>query len=254
MTDSKNGQTFAMLNDNGTTQNVWVSTNSNMVTIPVGISAVGDAWLMLNNYWGTANEQDTDVYFTFGSTSNATSGLTMVEVELTNANSTVTGGNSGQMRSAVSCLSGNAGLNAYSTCENFAGGNILSSSNPTTLINGVPQPTGIQVLGDTIYSSGYTNTTATNFANTSGNVQLNDLGFQFGNAFDGLYLVSIGVQENFPNLSSGSLNANLSATALSAITIDTVPEPSTWSLLMGGIVAVGIGGFRRRQRRSAAKG
>jgi hypothetical protein len=233
------GTKFAMLNDNGTTQNVWASVSNTEMVIPVGISGVDEAWLMLNNFAGVAGSQDTDLFFNFGTSSNQTSGYTTVEVQLVNAPSSGTGG---QIGSAVSCGSNNlapSSNTAFTDCStDYARGSLASSS----VVN------GITVLTDTLYQAAYTNTTSANFANTSGNIQLNDQGFNLG-AYANMYLVSIGVQETEY---SGS-EATLSLTGLSAITLDTAaPEPSTWALLLGGFAALGIGGFRRR--RLAVKG
>jgi hypothetical protein len=241
---------FAMINEtNGAspgTRNDWFANQSDSIfTVPVGLSGVSDAYLMLNNYWGVAGQQDTDVYFTFGTTSTGGT-LKTVEVELTNSG--VAGSSpSGQIQSSTSCLSGGGG-SALSICDQFAGGPTLASSHPTTLVNGITQPTGVTVVTNPLYSFAYNgiSSVAMNYQGTSGNVQLDDLGFLFGSAYENLYLVSIGVQENFASGAPATPNASGSDTVLSAITVDTAPEPSTWMLLLGGIAAMGISRVRRR--------
>jgi hypothetical protein len=90
------------------------------------------------------------------------------------------------------------------------------------------------------------------YANTSGNVVLDDQGFIFnslnltGTGFTGLtnldtYLVSVQVKE----VGSGDTGAFL---GLSAITVDSpVPEPSTVALVLVGLGAVGFGALRRKK-------
>jgi hypothetical protein len=241
---------FAMINEtsgtNPGTRNDWFANKSDSIfTVPVGLSGVTDAYLMLNNYWGVAGQQDTDVYFTFG-TSSTGGTLTTVEVELTNSG-TPGSSASGQIQSSASCLTGGVG-SALSTCDQFAGGPTLASSNPTTLVNGTPLGTGVQVVTNPLYSFAYNGISASamNYQGTTGNVQLDDLGFLFGSAYENLYLVSIGVQENFASGAPSAPSATSSDTVLSAITVDTAPEPSTWMLLLGGITAIGLGRLRRR--------
>jgi hypothetical protein len=230
------GTTFAMLHESAGTDNVWASVSDTVMGIPIGLSGVTEAWLMLNNFAGQQGSQDTDVYFYFGPSSNVAN--MMVEVQLTNSPSSGTGG---QVRSAVSCLSNNlapSSNTAFTDCStNYANGSLASSS----VVD------GITVVTDTLYQTGYTNASSPNFSNTSGNIQLNDQGFNLG-AYSNMYLVGIGVQET----EFSTAEASASLTGLSAITLDTAaPEPSTWALLLGGFAALGIGGFRRR--RLAAK-
>ena len=251
-----------MINDTSGTANEWggLNTTSAMLTIPVGVLDVDSAWLMINNQWGVANQQNTDVYFTFGSTSNATSGTTTIEEELVNAPATSAGGSGGQIQSSASCLSSNGAGSNYAICSALGGGGTLASSTPVTICTGPAcadfglssgtNNTGLTVNTSGVYTSfGYTNALSTDFVNTSGTVQLDDQKFNFGTGATGLYLVSIGVQENHENTTLGnSLN---SLTSVSAATIDTyatasTPEPSTWMLLLSGIALLGVGRLRRR--------
>jgi hypothetical protein len=89
------------------------------------------------------------------------------------------------------------------------------------------------------YNGSSTATTA--YSGSSGNVVLGDQGFQFGTAFNGLYLIDVKIAEA-SGASSGS------QTALSAITIDaTTPEPSTVWLLLSGFGAAGLSRLRRKK-------
>ncbi len=87
------------------------------------------------------------------------------------------------------------------------------------------------------YNGGPNNTV---YAGSSGNVVLGDQGFQFGTAFYGLYLVDVKIAE-----ASGV--GNTSQTALSAITVDATPEPSTIWLLLSGFGAAGMSCLRRKK-------
>ena len=66
-------------------KNDWNGATAGTITVPIGILDVTDVQTVLNNTFGTAGANDTNVIFTFGSTANATTGLTVVTVNLTNA-------------------------------------------------------------------------------------------------------------------------------------------------------------------------
>jgi hypothetical protein len=92
---------------------------------------------------------------------------------------------------------------------------------------------------DNVETMAYNGGVSGAFAGSKGNVVLGDQGFNFGNAFSGLYLVDIKIAE-----ASGT--SGTSETALSAITVFT-PEPSTAWLLLGGFGGIGLL-LRRRVR------
>jgi hypothetical protein len=81
------------------------------------------------------------------------------------------------------------------------------------------------------------------FANSAGDVSLDDQDFAFGGSHATQWLVSVGIQEL--NGTSGT-----SATALSAITVNgqtATPEPSTFFLLIAGAGLIGAAKYRRRR-------
>jgi hypothetical protein len=100
---------------------------------------------------------------------------------------------------------------------------------PTLQTGSIPV-TGITVDTFNLYSASYTAgaTGAGNYNNTSGTVVLDGQQFVFGGLFASDYLVKINISD--PNAASG-----ISRTALSAITVDSAPEPSTWLLFAGGL-------------------
>ena len=80
------------------------------------------------------------------------------------------------------------------------------------------------------------------FLNTTGTIAFDAQNFNLASLIapnPNEYLVSIQVREL-----SGV--ANVSRTALSAITVDTVPEPSTVFLFLTGFGAIGLARFRRK--------
>jgi hypothetical protein len=104
------------------------------------------------------------------------------------------------------------------------------------------------VQTDQLFSYAYTSALGSYSGSTSGNVVLDDQGFFFnsgislstlGAGFNPLntYLVSIQIKE--PSVTSGS------GLALSAITVDTVPEPATVFMLVTGLGVFGLVRLRR---------
>jgi hypothetical protein len=231
------GNSFAMMADgpaSGNSNNFWASgTGTNSIVIPVGLSGVDEVYTMMNNLWGTAGSNDTDITFTFDTTSsNGVGGvITNVTLDLTNStysvNNPYTGGaGTGQIRSATDCASGTT-----TTCANYGNGPLAANS----VVNGIKVTTG------TVFSQAYTSA-AGNYAGTAGNLVLDDQGFNLS-AYSGEYLVSITVQQN--NGMTGSQSPTI--TGLSAITVDTAPEPSTVVLLLAGIGAIGLARIRTKK-------
>lgn len=219
--------------------NFWGSTNTgtSSIVVPVGIFDVSDVWTMLQNEWGGLGAQDTSVTFNFGSTSNATSGLTSVTVNLNNEN--ISSG-TGEIRAAVDC----SGVTT-TTCS--------SSTNPRA----TPLETGVTIDGVTVNTisnlanSAYT--TANGFyAGTTGTAKLDGQQFVFGTTYASDWLVSMTVTENngLSCTGSGCLTGGpYSQTALTAITVDTAiasaPEPGTILLLVAGLGCIGALRLRR---------
>lgn len=237
------GTNFAMLSDGtmtgvdtGPSNNYWESTitggASASIVVPIGLYGVSDVWTMLNNQWGTVGGNDTTVTFTFGSSSNATSGLTNVAVALTNSPNVV---GVGQIRSAVAC-------NTVTTATCNLSTNTRSILEEGAVVNGVTINTGL-VYGPFAYTAA----SPTGFyAGTQGHVKLDDQQFVFDSALANDWLVSMTVTENVGN-TPASVTAGVlpSETALSAVTVDTVPEPTTILLVLSGL---GVVGFRRLRR------
>ena len=235
-TDNSNGATFSMLADGASatspnpSNNFWESTSTGgtaqSIVIPIGIFGVTDLWTMLDNQWGTLGGNDTTITFNFGSTSNASS-TTPVVVALNDSNNS----GSGELRASTACTAV-----PTATCN--------SSTNPRgplqegVVINGVTVNEG--VVGN---PSNYTSTSAGGFYTRSqGTVQLDDQQFVFGSEYLNEWLVSVTVTENVGNLPS---SGDPSETALSAITVDTVPEPASILLFLTGLGGVGLARFRR---------
>lgn len=244
ITDSSAGVTFNMITDGtygATTQyskNFWEATNTSTLTIPVGVFDVTDVWTLMNNMWGTPNANNTTVTFNFGNS--PTAATESLVVALTNSG-TATGGSatpSGQVASSAQCTTTVGGSPA--ACNTFDIGPTAASTSITTSGTAAGSLSAITVLTDTLLEGSYT-AAAGNFANSAGQVVMTDQGFQFGPAFNGLYLVSIQVAD-----SSGA--GHVSETALSAITVDATPEPATVWMFITGLGAVGLARFRSKKK------
>jgi hypothetical protein len=184
---------------------------------------------MLNTSLGelvTAGRQ-VNVTFNFGSTSNASS-LTSYSVKVTDSGPDTTSAASGILQDSVLCTG---------TCPGNQGPTASSTTPATT-----PAGAGVTVLTHNLYSFGYTAATGV-FSGTSGNVVLDDQGFIFGGNILSTalnnYLVSIQIAE--VNSVAGT------GLALSAITVDAVPEPSTILMIVSGLTALGFSQLKRKR-------
>jgi len=235
LTDSTNNIKFSMIDDGSTSSasnNFWQGTqtgSSPSITIPIGVYGVTDVWAMLNTELSLAGVANTTTLtFNFGSTSNATSGLDPVIVKLSESNNNSTPAN--EMQNAVLCV-------PASSCATASGPTL---SGPTVI-------SSVSVLTGNVYTSLFNNGALPGYAGaTSGNVVLDDTGFLFNDLSLGAlgtnlssYLVSVTVKE------SGS--ATGVSEGLSALTVDTVPEPSTVFMFLSGLGAIGLARFRRRK-------
>jgi hypothetical protein len=241
--------TFAMINDSvtgGNSENFWNGQAATTITVPVGINNVTDVATMLSNVYGLAGEDMTVVTFDFGTTSNASSYNDVVVVDLQNAGA-LGSTPSGQIGTAIDCTTAGT-FSVSNPCNStFAVGALAASSTPTTTLNGNPVTLTVNAANIAtglfgVNGNAYTSVAAGVFAGTTGNISLDAQDFLLGNLVApsaGEYLVNIKVQE---------LNglAGTSNTALSAITVDTTPEPSTILLFMTGLGALGLARFRRK--------
>jgi hypothetical protein len=224
--------------------NAWEALSTATITVPIGISNVTDVQTLMGNLWGLAGANSTDITFNFGTSSNASSFNDVVTVDLTNAG--ISGSSpSGQIGTFVDCTT--AGSSSCNTT--YAVGPLAGTSTPTTVFNSVTQPTGVTVTTGNLASNlfGASNGNSYNSANgsiflgTSGNVSVDDQDFLLGSLVTpsaSEYLVSIQVTEEVGGTSS--------RTALSAITVNTTPEPSTILLFLSGFGALGLARLRRR--------
>jgi len=225
---------FSMINDGtgspinsvSNSNNYWNALTSSTITVPVGISSVGDVAIMLNNVWGTAgSSSDTQVTFNYSGVSASSSVFNdTVIVNLQNAPSGTSGSPGGQISASIDCAS--------SECT-FANQAPASSS----------VASGVTIDDTTLFSSLYNAvTTGSAYQNSNGSVNLDGLDFLLGSVVapsSSEYLVNIQVTEMVGT-------AGVSQTALSAITVGTVPEPSTVMLFLSGLGALGIARFRRK--------
>jgi hypothetical protein len=237
LTDNGFGVTFGMLADSenkcgssGTgscaNDNFWASstgtTGPTTITIPVSVSGVSEAYILLNDYWGVngSTTQTDTVLFTF---SGGTDTFT-----LTNGN---------QIEDAVQCLSATGtpndfvGRSPQPSCTTFA----RSTSSPGT---------------DNIWSGTYSgdNASSTDYFNTAGNLALNDISFNLS-AFSGQTLKTISITDNnngFTNFSSALALSAITVTGSSLVVV--TPEPSTVLLLFAGLGVIVYLGQRRKAR------
>jgi len=240
------GTQFAMVADgvNNPTKNqsnnYWQSINTggasnpDTITIPIGVYGVTDTWMMLQNVWGSQGGNDTTVTFNFGTTSNATTGLTSIPVALLNSDNA----GHGEVRSAISCTGGSS----LCSTDGFNPQGVLASAT----INGVTvnETTAFANFPYTSIPSTYAY-----YTGGTGKLKLDSQQFVFDpSVVSSLWLVSVSVTENIPNTFAS--NSSLpSETAISAITVDAVtPEPST---ILLGLAGLGVLGFSRLRKKNA---
>jgi hypothetical protein len=241
LVDSANNITFAMISQPATYNNIWASTSSATLTIPMGVFGVQNAWTMLNDYYGADGAQDTSVTFKFDNNADGSDAgsLTTLTVDLKNGT---------DIRSSINCTTNcNVGTSYANTlaASTVVSGSDIHCTGPNCIA-------AVTVLTNNLFSAlNLTPNPATQFAGQTVTAVLDDQGFFFGNAFTSQYLVSVGITQK----AFGTSGANASSTALSAITLQTfnaengqtaAPEPSSVLLAIGGLAAFAFIGRRRK--------
>jgi len=202
-TDSHNSVTFAMDSDSG--DNYWASPASSSstvstITVPVGVSGVSNAYVLLSDYFGLSGSSGINndtVTFIFNN------GAITDPVNLSDGVN---------IDSAHTCITG--------SCPSFSG---TTTSGNT----------------DIAWSGSYTEgTNLTPYSGTAGNVSLIDLTFNLS-AFSGDILSSIQITDN-NNLTNSSRLALSAVTVSGTSAQVVAPEPSTILLLLGGFGLMGF--------------
>jgi len=250
---------FNLINDGNSNDNAWQMQGSQAgnqtVDVPIGLSGIGDVFLMLNDANGVAGPSTKDAWvtFDFGASPNSTTGLTSLTVKLLDSNNSTTA--AGVLQNALACTSGPSGigngcpLNGTSQEDN---GPTLTGP-VTNLVEALATNASLTTAGTSVsdYASVITNQLFSSpySDGTTGNSVLDDLGFEFSGSLlstltsDGTpYLVDVRVFDNSSTSTSWD--------ALSAITVIT-PEPSTWLLLLAGVSGIVVYKLRRAARHSA---
>jgi hypothetical protein len=238
LTDPTSSVVFDMISQSGNYGNFWAAQGATpSITIPIGVFGVTDAWTMLNNEFGVAGVNTTDVTFTFNTQADGSGTFSTVTVDLVDGK---------EIRSSVQCItncSSNGGLPAT-----YVTGLVASNTGVATGGNPLLSSMTINTNEFTGFPLSYDGGSAAPFTGTTGKLNLDDQDFQFGSAFSNYYLLSMTVTDT-----SGAVN--VSRTALSAVTVVTgasadsspssAPEPSTVLMLLGGLGVLGIARLRR---------
>ena len=242
LTDAGNGNVqFARMNDG--INNFWFTgnptTSSNTITVSVGIYGVDKVWTMLNDYWGAVGKQNTTVDFLFDDSQDGLGGTSTAVTERIGLI------NGQQIRSSVNCTSGSG---CPSTVVAAGGSGQIATTLTSGPVNIISSTTGntVAVTASQLFSAAYTSGATGRYANTAGNIVLDDQLFDFGGLHTSEYLVSITIRSQLGAGQTGTTGTSITRTSLSAITVNQVPEPSTVFMALAGLGAVGY--FRRRRK------
>jgi hypothetical protein len=227
-TDPNNGISFAMMNDSANpADNYWGAPSNSLVgatsiTVPIGLSGVSEASILLSDYFGLSGSSGlSNDTVTFNLTGDGP-----ISVNLSNGNQISAANDCGATKSPT--WTGNT-LNCTQFAQSISNAGGGSLTIPTTT--------------DIAWSANYSNANAagaTIFSGTSGTVNLEDISFNLS-AYAGDTLTSITITDNNDLASSSRL-------ALSAISVDPTPEPSTVLLFVTGLGLIGFVGRRGKVR------
>jgi len=222
-TDTNNPTGSVVFAMDGDGNNFWSSAtaaavnSATSINIPVGVFSVSSASILLNDYWGVGNTDTVTFNFANAGT---------VSYTLTDGN---------QISSATDC-------HAASTSD--------TTSPLCTAFNSPPSSASTDIAWTSSYTNSTTSTTNP-YAATSGTLNLDDITFAFTGipnfSTDTLNSITITDNNNCTPTVAGCSAIN-SRLALSAITVDTTPEPSTDLLLVAGLGIIGYLGRRRKVR------
>jgi hypothetical protein len=219
-TDTNNSATptFGMLQDGTTGDNLWASgngstTGATSIVVPVNVSGVSAAYILLNDYFGVSGSAYQVVFnYSNGSTDtfNLTAGVNIDDATQCGSTASPTWEGTGN-------------------CTNY-----LQSTSATST--------------DNAWTANYTNTSVntTPYSGTTGNLAISDLTFNVS-AFSSDILSSITVTEENNLANSSKLGLSAITVAGSNATVVT-PEPSTVLLLLAGLGVIAFLGQRRRAR------
>ena len=221
-----NGVTFSMLNEQigNTNENLWVAPQdgTSTVTIPIGIFGVTNAYTMINDEYGVANQSPTTVTFDFLNPAN--------DLTFTLVNGTV-------IRDTFDCTGGTGlGVNCTQYASSLVTTNMYGENGAS--LGAIAPTVTPNVTAFNVWTGTYSYGTG-NYTNTNGNLYLDAQDFYLGPASANDTLESIVISDT-----AGSA-VKTSRDGLSAITVQTTsaPEPSTVVLFVTGIGAVAM---RRR--------
>jgi hypothetical protein len=221
--------------------NYYTTTASNSsIVIPVGIYNVTAVDTLLQDYYGTVGHSDITVTFCFSADSIGTS-CNNVAVVLTNGT---------EYRSGVLCdttLSGGCTTNATNAGVATTTSGLLSGT--TANVSG----TGIDVKTANVFSTAYSSLNSTvsgatpspDQGSTGGLLVLDSQQFLLNGLGANFYLAKITITDSGANWST--TNVSGSHAAISALTIETAPEPSTIILFGAGLATLGLSRLRRRK-------
>jgi hypothetical protein len=215
-TDPNNDVTFGMMNDPATgdsSNNYWASPASassiaSSISLPVDVSGVTSANILLNDYYGVASQTHNDtVEFFFNG------GAVTQSFFLTNGK---------QIDSTHDCTS------VTPACPNLSGATTSANT-------------------DAAWTGSYVESvTTTPFSGTTGSVSLIDIGFNLS-LYAGDILTGIVITDD-DNLVNSSRLALSAVTVSGADAEVATPEPSTVLLLLAGLGVMGFLGQRRKAR------